>query len=813
MKFRQMLHKRTGLDDLMGADSLWSSTRQTPVENQSHDRTDMNMGPNAPNSMPAVCTTVPLLTFHKSHPSSLNETHPGTSNWTDLVTVPDRPLFAASQGLAVGSGATSTASTPIPSAPSSAPNTPTKSCDSATSSMPNTSSKARKKEPYIPSYMDPSSGPEPCVVCGDNATGFHYRAMTCEGCKGFFRRSIQKKLVYICKFQGRCSVSDKQNRNSCQKCRFDRCISSGMATDLVLDEDKRMAKRRLIEANRARKRAEADALTPHIPHHCAQIPILPPVPAVWTGLTRAGPNPPAVPPHPLAIVPNSSRFSVQIQDQSGQTTIFQTIPSSSLATGGGNQSGLDGYATGMARIPIAALPQENSLGSNSLGSANIYWQPIITGQQSSFLSTGTSCPPPVLKAYHCDRPIANICDPSCSKAESVFIERRTGSMEFSDPPTLTPVQSPQLTPKHARPVSCAATLTPNFVTCYPKIRFTTQMSAPAGLSMEPLVTRKRRANGDDSVTNSPKSQNTNSDSASNDYPWTSEDQNMVESIFQAYHEMLNPKEKSQVDLENESEKAFHSNPNSNMSDLIEPIIARLVAFARLVPGFGLLGADDQTRLLRGCCLDVITLRAAYVLSRVARWNGMNDQTKSGATDHMNGESLPSSAASANTIPSIPNTIYPNLGVSDAKCAQMIRAVALKLTRLEIDQTEVALMAAILLMSPDRSELVDVDTIEHTQDLLLETFNRYANWSRKNASVRSLATSGQRLANQSSSHSQYWPRIFMALTELRSITLCNQGLFVEKAYNATAADELPWYFHELFRGSQISGIEPTDANRR
>jgi len=37
--------------------------------------------------------------------------------------------------------------------------------------------------PYVPSYMRPEDGPYPCVVCGDAATGHHYRAMTCEGCK------------------------------------------------------------------------------------------------------------------------------------------------------------------------------------------------------------------------------------------------------------------------------------------------------------------------------------------------------------------------------------------------------------------------------------------------------------------------------------------------------------------------------------------------------------------------------------------------------------------------------------------------------
>lgn len=33
---------------------------------------------------------------------------------------------------------------------------------------------------YIPSYLDKD---EQCVVCGDKATGYHYRCITCEGCK------------------------------------------------------------------------------------------------------------------------------------------------------------------------------------------------------------------------------------------------------------------------------------------------------------------------------------------------------------------------------------------------------------------------------------------------------------------------------------------------------------------------------------------------------------------------------------------------------------------------------------------------------
>ncbi|XP_072268507.1 thyroid hormone receptor beta isoform X1 [Pyxicephalus adspersus] len=107
---------------------------------------------------------------------------------------------------------------------------------------------------YIPSYLDKD---ELCVVCGDKATGYHYRCITCEGCKGFFRRTIQKNLhpSYSCKYEGKC-VIDKVTRNQCQECRFKKCIAVGMATDLVLDDNKRLAKRKLIEENREKRRKD-----------------------------------------------------------------------------------------------------------------------------------------------------------------------------------------------------------------------------------------------------------------------------------------------------------------------------------------------------------------------------------------------------------------------------------------------------------------------------------------------------------------------------------------------------------------------------
>lgn len=71
---------------------------------------------------------------------------------------------------------------------------------------------------------------ELCVVCGDRASGRHYGAISCEGCKGFFKRSIRKQLGYQCRGSKNCEVT-KHHRNRCQYCRLQKCLACGMRSD------------------------------------------------------------------------------------------------------------------------------------------------------------------------------------------------------------------------------------------------------------------------------------------------------------------------------------------------------------------------------------------------------------------------------------------------------------------------------------------------------------------------------------------------------------------------------------------------------
>lgn len=69
-------------------------------------------------------------------------------------------------------------------------------------------------------------------MCGDRATGIHYGVPSCEGCKGFFKRSVERSEEYVCYYGYNCEITPKQ-RKRCKYCRWQACLRGGMSLDSV----------------------------------------------------------------------------------------------------------------------------------------------------------------------------------------------------------------------------------------------------------------------------------------------------------------------------------------------------------------------------------------------------------------------------------------------------------------------------------------------------------------------------------------------------------------------------------------------------
>ncbi|XP_026185733.1 androgen receptor-like isoform X1 [Mastacembelus armatus] len=67
-----------------------------------------------------------------------------------------------------------------------------------------------------------------CQVCGDDASGCHYGAVTCGSCKVFFKRAAAGKQNHLCASRNDCTI-DKLRRKNCASCRLKRCFMLGMS--------------------------------------------------------------------------------------------------------------------------------------------------------------------------------------------------------------------------------------------------------------------------------------------------------------------------------------------------------------------------------------------------------------------------------------------------------------------------------------------------------------------------------------------------------------------------------------------------------
>nr|XP_050856444.1 nuclear receptor subfamily 2 group E member 1 [Vespula vulgaris] len=134
----------------------------------------------------------------------------------------------------------------------------------------------------------------PCKVCRDHSSGKHYGIFACDGCAGFFKRSIRRNRQYVCKAksEGGCMV-DKTHRNQCRACRLAKCIQAGMNKDAVQHE--RGPRNSTLRRQMALYFKEPEIMSNIVPQSTAALDLALPKPPTEPRVSVA----PSTPHHPL----------------------------------------------------------------------------------------------------------------------------------------------------------------------------------------------------------------------------------------------------------------------------------------------------------------------------------------------------------------------------------------------------------------------------------------------------------------------------------------------------------------------------------
>ncbi|XP_069580669.1 LOW QUALITY PROTEIN: nuclear receptor ROR-alpha A-like [Brachyistius frenatus] len=187
----------------------------------------------------------------------------------------------------------------------------------------------------------------PCKICGDKSSGIHYGVITCEGCKGFFRRSQQSNASYSCPRQNNCLI-DRASRNRCQHCRLQKCLTVGMSRDAV--KFGRMSKK------------QRDSLYAEVQKHRLQQQ-QGPLPPARPGLGSPSPGEAESPPPRYTL---SSAGLTELPDDAGRYGDGHSPEGGALSSkadsGGGNRGGGGGGGGGRGGLYLDIQPSPDQSG-------------------------------------------------------------------------------------------------------------------------------------------------------------------------------------------------------------------------------------------------------------------------------------------------------------------------------------------------------------------------------------------------------------------------------------------------------------------
>jgi len=188
----------------------------------------------------------------------------------------------------------------------------------------------------------------------------------------------------------------------------------------------------------------------------------------------------------------------------------------------------------------------------------------------------------------------------------------------------------------------------------------------------------------------------------------------------------------------------------NLAEVMTPSIIKVVEFAKRVPGFTQLDYDDQVLLLKTCCMEIMCLRVAQKYDPESQMLILSTGVKVDKKQLQEG----------------------GLG----ELIEPIFDFAAGLARLQLNETEMALLAGVLLVAGDRPGLKNSREVEQLQDTILNAYQHYINETRPKTPV-------------------HWAKILMKITDLRTISARHAERIM--CIKLDCPEDIPPLFMEMF----------------